>query len=52
MTDDEFKYIGKGIFKNKFELTVLRLLWCIAVKDIKHFEQRRGYLSRLEKELF
>ena len=53
MTDNEFKYIGDGLFKNKFELTVLRLLWIIAVRhSADRFNDKSTYLHRLEKDLF
>lgn len=36
-----------------FELTVLRLLWIIAIKRVFECDgNKRAYLRRLEKELF
>lgn len=50
MSDKSYRY-PHGV--SWFELTVLRLLWIIAIKRVFECDgNKRAYLHRLEKELF
>lgn len=50
MSDKSYKYPHGLSF---FEVTVILLLWIIAVKGIFNVDgNKRAYLHRLEKELF
>ena len=49
MSDKSYKY-PHGL--SWFEVTVIRLLWVIAVKGLFNIDgNKRAYLHRLEKEL-
>ena len=49
MSDESYRY-PHGL--SWFEVTVLRLLWIIAIKWIFHVDgSKKAYLRRLEKEL-
>ena len=50
MSDKSYRY-PHGL--SWFEVTVIRLLWVIAVKGVFNVDgNKRAYLRRLEKELF